>query len=34
MTFPFNFLRLSVEVETSGKNGGASSHTWQLQEKI
>ena len=22
------------EVETLGKNGGASNHTWQLQEKI
>ena len=34
MTFLFNFLRLSEEVETLKKNGGASSHTWQFQEKI
>ena len=34
MIFLFNFLRLSEVVETLGKNGGASSHTRQLQEKI
>ena len=32
--FSINFLRLTEEVEALGKNGGASSHTWQLQEKI
>ena len=32
--FSFLFLRETEEVETLGKNGGASSHTWQLQEKI
>ena len=32
--FSFSFSTLTEEVETSGKNGGASSHTWQLQEKV
>ena len=32
--FSFNFLRLTEEVEALGKNGGASSHTLKLQEKI
>ena len=34
MTYLFNFQPLSEEVETFGKNSGASSHTQQLQEKI
>ena len=32
MTFLFNFE--IFKVETLGKDSGASSHTWQLQEKI
>ena len=28
------FFSIFKEVETLGKNGGVSSHTWQLQEKI
>ena len=31
MTFLLKFLRLSEEVETLGKNGGASRHTKKLQ---
>ena len=34
ITFLFNFLRWTEEVETIGKNGGESSHTWKLQEKV
>ena len=34
ITFLFNFLRKTEEVETLGKNGGASSHTRHLQETI
>ena len=30
----FLFLRKTEEVETLGKNCKASSHSWQLQEKI
>ena len=34
ISFLFNFLCQTEEVETSGKNGAAIGHTWQLQEKI
>ena len=34
MTFLLNFIRLSQEVETLKKNGGAGRHTQQLQGKI
>ena len=34
MTFLFNFLHETEEVETLVKNSGANSHPWQLQKKI
>ena len=32
--FSFNFYVEQRGLKCQGKNGGVSSHTWQLQEKI
>ena len=34
MTFLFNFYARQRRLKRSGKNDGASSHTWKLQEKV
>ena len=34
ITFLFNILCFKEEVVTLGKYGGASSHTWKIQEKM